>query len=144
MPDYYETRCTGLTLIPECRCRLAQLTDGKNADAKLALFPASRHLLLNFKHHLASIPCPSSSLDVQDVSLYLLAVWTMNMQGVSLSTTCSMDTQGVSFSIVSRMEVLSGSHFTDLRILNAGLLGIPSAWYRNEKNVNVGTSPVPE
>jgi hypothetical protein len=70
MPDLSVTNDTGLTLMPESRCRTGA-TDSKNTDAELIFFLAFRHLLLIFHHHLTSIPCSTGSVDliVEVVSL---------------------------------------------------------------------------
>jgi hypothetical protein len=65
MPDLSVTNDTGLTLMPESRCRTAATDyNSKNTDAEIIFFLAFRHLLLIFHHHLASISCSTGSLDV--------------------------------------------------------------------------------
>jgi hypothetical protein len=46
MPDKSVTSDTGLTLMPECQCRIDQIDYGKNANAEPTISLVFRHLLI--------------------------------------------------------------------------------------------------
>ncbi len=141
------TSGTGLILITKCRCR--------------SFYPAFLHLFVIFQHHIAQMT-PSAAVygHAGCITFHYLkfrrpvyipftntAVWTCR---VPLSTTSSVDVQGVSHSIACcvDVQVVYVSLFTvEKCFLNAGIPDRPASgqcFTGMTKNAHARTSPVLE
>ncbi len=94
---------TGLTLMPECRCRTycRQLASGRYTDARLTFsgIPAFKYNCSTSysKASMCVYFSTSKNMDVQGVSLFTAS--SIDVQGVPLFTTSSVNVQGISQSI---------------------------------------------
>ncbi len=53
MPDLSVTSSTGLTLMPECRCRTEDVDYQKKCRCRTNFFPTFRHLVTSFSKNIA-------------------------------------------------------------------------------------------
>ncbi len=122
------------TLMLECRWRTEAADYRKKCRRRTNFYPAFRHLIMNFQYHIARTRITPRAAVLGRAGCITFIT----------TNSSSMNVQGVSLSSPPTQAVWTCRVYPVFKCRTVGLSGIQSVRYRNEKNVDAGTSPVAE